>query len=179
MQAWLFTLAVLLLAPAPAALAHDPGLSELTLRQSGERVEFSWVVSHADLPAERRATAPQCSAIGVLVASVDGRALPIAGRCRLQDPGHTAFDGSFSVPQSGELAVRLGELDLPRGHRCFARFLDAQAQPVARALLAQVGEPLRAHVAVPGQRATVLGFAVLGLALLALGIETRRRASCA
>jgi hydrogenase/urease accessory protein HupE len=187
MQASLRTLTVLMfaLAPAPGALAHDPGLSALTLHQLGNRVEFSVVVNHADLAADRRATAPRCSAAGVLSVKLDGRDLPIDGSCRLRDAQHTAFEGWFSVPQAAELSVRLGWFDeLPRGHRCFARLLDARAAPIARGMLTRESEPLRARVGVPasweflvlGVEHIVTGYDhLLFLLVLLLGVDSLRR----
>jgi HupE / UreJ protein len=187
MRASLREFAVLMLAlvPASGALAHDPGLSALTLRQLRDRVEFSVVVNHADLAAERRATAARCSAAGVLSVKLAGRDLPIDGSCRLQDAQHTAFEGWFSLPQAGELSFRLGWFDeLPRGHRCFARLLDARGTTIARGMLARESEPLRARVGVPwsweflvlGVEHIVTGYDhLLFLSVLLLGVDGLRR----
>jgi hydrogenase/urease accessory protein HupE len=187
MQTWLRTLTIvsLALAPTARALAHDPGLSSITLRRLSQHVEFSVVVNHADLAAERRATAPRCNAQGVLVVSLDGRAVPVVGRCRLQDERHTAFEGTFSLPHEGEIALQLGLFDeLPRGHRSFARLLDAQDAPIAQHMLTRGGEPLRAHVRVPlgwqffrlGVEHILMGYDhLLFLAVLLLGVESVRR----
>lgn len=187
MQTWLRTLTVvaLTLAPAARALAHDPGLSSITLRRSTQHVEFSVVVNHADLAPERRATAPHCNARGVLAVSLDGRAAPIVGHCRLQDARHTAFEGTFSLPHEGEIALQFSLFDeLPRGHHSFARLLDAQDAPIAQHMLTRGGEPLRAHVRVAlgweffrlGVEHILKGYDhLLFLAVLLLGVDSLRR----
>ncbi len=187
MPTWLRTLTVVSLAlvPATRALAHDPGLSSVTLRRLAQHVEFSVIVNHADLAPERRATAPGCKSAGVLAVSVDGRDAPIAGRCRLQDSQHTAFEGAFRLPRGGELAVRLALFDeLPRGHRSFARLLDAENAPIAQRVLSPRGEPLRAHVpGAVGAQFFELGIEhilegydhLLFLAVLLLGVDSVRR----
>jgi hypothetical protein len=187
MQTLLRTLTVISLALLPSArvLAHDPGLSATTLRRLTQHVAFSVVVNHADLAAARRATAAHCNAAGVLAVTLDGSALAVVSRCRLQDDRHTAFEGTFSVPHAGELAITLGLFDeLPRGHRSFARLLDAHDAPLAQHLLMRGDESLRAHV----EGGASLQFFRLGLehilqgydhllflAVLLLGVNSFRR----
>ena len=55
------------LCEASIARAHDPGLSSITVRESGTSGQFSAVVHDADLPERRRAHSGACSAGGVLL----------------------------------------------------------------------------------------------------------------
>jgi hydrogenase/urease accessory protein HupE len=178
--------AALCTAWALPARAHDPGLSSLTLRRASEQVEFRAIVNHADLPEQRRASSAHCNAADVLHVSWDDRPVRVEAACTRYDADHTAFDGHFSLPaQNGLLAVHFGLFDeLPRGHRSFARLLDAQGTPSAQLLMTRGGAPLRSHVTAPAPwQFLALGFEhiltgfdhLLFLAVLLLGVESLRR----
>jgi hydrogenase/urease accessory protein HupE len=116
---------------------------------------------------------------------LDGRALPITGSCRLQDDQHTAFEGTFALPHPGELTVQLGLFDeLPRGHRSFARLLDARGAPLAQHMLTRGGKPLCTRIDVPlgwaffrlGVEHILTGYDhLLFLAVLLIGVDSLRR----
>jgi len=185
-EALLCSLALLALTrPAPAR-AHDPGLSSIELRRSAAALEFRVIVNHADLPAWRRASSPDCDASTVLLAKWDGEPLHAASGCVRYDADHTAFDGQFALPaQDGMLDVSLGLFDeLPRGHRSFARLLDAQGAQLAQRLLTRASDSVRSHVSSAvtwqflalGVEHILTGFDhLLFLAVLLLGVTSLRR----
>jgi hydrogenase/urease accessory protein HupE len=66
----------------------------------------------------------------------------------LVDGLHTAFEGVLTSPRGGELTVQLTLLDeLPRGHRSYARLLDASGSPETQRLLTRGSSPLRMQIA--------------------------------
>lgn len=161
---------LLLLAHAPAARAHDPGLSSITLLQLPGGGRYSLLVNDADLPDGRRANHEAC-AHGVLQLAQAGEPLAIEhARCRQHDPKHTAFEGDFAIAGAGPLRVELLLLrELPRGHRSYLRVIDPSGQVIAQRVLGQ--DEAGIELVAQARARPPADFFVLGVEHIATGFD--------
>jgi len=187
MRAALVTTTCLLIALCAARVsAHDPGLSVLTVAAQRDQLAFRVVVRSLDLPSRRRGDRPSCRGAGVLaLVQQGGAARPLAARCRVLDVEHTVFEGELAPPPAGTRALSLALLaELPRGHRTFARLLDARGRVQSERMLVRDHAPLViAHA--PPARASFFWVGVVHIAsgldhllfltLLLLGVDRVRR----
>lgn len=134
----------------PSARAHDPGLSSLTLslHQAGSSAGAQLIVNDADLSGRRRAHAGRCDGEGVFAFTLGQQPLAASVRCTAHDARHTRFEASVAVGSAGALQLTLPLLrELPRGHRCFARVLDASSAVKTERMLDRDAPLVTAEVA--------------------------------
>ena len=137
-------LALLAISWSGVAHAHDPGMSAAQVQLEPGRAAIRWVVENGDLSERRRTQTARCD--GALSVRETGGAL----RCRrtVVDAQHTAFEAEVARAQGGQIEILLPLLaELPRGHRAFARVVDAGGRVVASRMLSS-DEP-RLPVALP------------------------------
>jgi hypothetical protein len=158
--------AILCLTPPAPAVAHDPGLSTLSIRIRPDSVEALLEVSRADL-----AGIPLDA--GVLRVEVDGRlARPIASERAEPRATHEALRLHFERPEGSRLVVTSELLArLPFGHRQYLR-VEGGSEALDRILSAAAP---RFETALTASRASdsasFRGFFVLGLEHIALGAD--------
>jgi hypothetical protein len=147
---------------AASGSAHDPGLSELSLRHGAFGVRFEWVIGNDELP-------------GCAADSVSAGSRPLRVSCRRYDATHTALTGALAAFTGGELQLELKLLQhMPRGHRVFVRELDRAGRLLDRRLLDRTNRTLRSRIERPG--ATQLWpLAGVSFALIALPWLLHRR----
>jgi len=132
------TVLILLLAAAPAAFAHDPGLSGIVVRPDGAGLAVTVRVNRADLrlagsddPGRLRAMAP-----AALAASVDGHDL-VAGETdvRFEDV-HAEARVAYPEARGQRLVLRSGWFErLAFGHKQLVRLVGRDGAVVAERLL--------------------------------------------
>jgi hypothetical protein len=151
------------------ALAHDPGLSAVTIQRSATALEYRMLLDDAYLPPQRRATSTTCSASGVIEASAGERALAFAASgCSSQQQGQTAFEGQLVLPSAAELRLSIALLaELPRGHQMVVTLLSDKGQVQSRQLLSRETPSLSLEL----PRTLLPPFFRLGLEHIARGFD--------
>jgi hypothetical protein len=130
---------ILLLAAAPAAFAHDPGLSSIVLRAGGSRVSATVRVNRADLRliGADRADALRISAPAALELSLDDGP-PVAATASdvVFEDGHALVRLDYPAAGARRISIRSHWMErLAFGHKQFVRLEGAGGEVVAERLL--------------------------------------------
>ena len=153
---------------AHSALAHDPGLSAVTIQRKATALEYHMLVDDASLPPQRRASSAACDASGVIETWAAARALRVPGTCRSQQQGQTAFEGQLLLPSAAQLQLRIALLDeLPRGHQAVVTLLTDDGEVQSRQLLSRETSSLSLEL----PRTLLPPFFLLGLEHIARGFD--------
>jgi hypothetical protein len=172
------------------AVAHDPGISRLSLQPGANGLELSAVfalrdlelVAPADLDHDGRVSTDEWTR----VAPAFGALAPTLVQVRLADKAltptrvelvHEAGDGirlqlGFDDPPAGEVTLTAPVLaDLGAGHRMFLQIRDRQGAPVNEALLSARQPEYRVQVGAGQRQRNFLVYLALGAEHIWLGFD--------
>ena len=171
------------------ASAHDPGLSSVTVKLNGNRLEAVATFARKDIeslimsPAAQATEPTRCGlqelARGILAIENAGRRLePADNRARFDDQGNVEFRLNFVADASGPFELRSCLLPrLPLGHRQFLSVTDQSGATVLERLLGPGAERatiLRQagwHAEATRDRSSGVGFLALGVRHILTGYD--------
>jgi hypothetical protein len=157
---------ILLLAAAPAAFAHDPGMSSIVLRPDGSRLTATLRVNRADLRliGADQADTLRSLAPAALVVSLDGHPVAPTGSDVTFEDGHALVRLDYPAAGARQLSLRSHWMErLTFGHKQFVRLEGAGGEALAERLLGADTPRFDATLSALHAPASTAGFFRLGV----------------